>query len=239
MNTTAIVTGGSNNIGWACAQRLAARHQVVIADVKPPEHALPDGMHFLAVDVTNPVDCQNLVRFALQLGAVQAVVHSAAITAPARPIEQISLEEWRRVIEINLTGSFIVAQAVIPALRTSRGSMVMVASRAARTGVAALVPSDQGVKPHYCASKAGVLSLVKSLAVELAPSGIRVNAVLPGSIEGTMIPRDRWAALSEHIPLGRLGKPEEIAAAVDYLCSSDAHYITGHAMDVNGGTWMS
>jgi 3-oxoacyl-[acyl-carrier protein] reductase len=239
MNTTAIVTGGSNNIGWACAQHLAARHQVVIADVKPPEHALPDGMHFVLTDVTNPVDCQNLVRFALQRGAVETVVHSAAITAPARPIEQISLEEWRRVIDINLTGSFVLAQACIPALRSSRGNMVMVASRAARTGVAALVPSDQGVKPHYCASKAGVLSLVKSLAVELAPSGVRVNAVLPGSIEGGMIPRDRWAELSAHIPLGRLGSPEEIAAAVSYLSSSEARYITGHALDVNGGTWMN
>lgn len=239
MNTTAIVTGGSNNIGWACAQRLAAHHQVVIADVKPPQQTLPDGMHFVATDVTRPEDCRNLVRFALERGPLAAVVHSAAITAPALPIEEIALDEWRRVIEINLTGSFILAQAVIPALRSSRGSIVMVASRAARTGVAALVPSDQGVKPHYCASKAGVLSLVKSLAVELASSGIRVNAVLPGSIEGTMIPRTRWAELSAHIPLGRLGSPEEIADAVGFLSSSDARYITGHALDVNGGTWMN
>lgn len=100
MNQIAIVTGGSNNIGWACAQLLAARHQVVIADVKAPAHALPEGMHFVATDVTSAQDCGKLVAAALRLGALQTVVHSAAITAPARPIEQISLDEWRRVIEL-------------------------------------------------------------------------------------------------------------------------------------------
>ncbi len=239
MQSVAIVTGGSSNIGWACAQRLAARYTVVVADIKPPEQALPAGMLFRATDVTQPQACHALMAYAQDLGSVNALVHSAAITAPAKPVEQITLEEWRRVIDINLTGAFIVAQAAIPALRASRGSMVMIASRAARTGVAALVPTDQGIKPHYCASKAGLLSLVRSLATELAVDGIRVNAVLPGSIEGAMIPRERWPELAARIPLRRLGLPEEIAAAANFLCSSESQYITGHAMDVNGGTWMN
>ena len=92
---------------------------------------------------------------------------------------------------------------------------------------------------RYAASKAALLSLVKSLAIELAPDGVRVNAIVPGSIEGNMIPQERWPELAARIPLGRLGTPDEIADAVRYLCSDEARYITGHAMDVNGGTWMS
>ena len=238
-STVAIVTGGASNIGWACALRLAQRHLVVIADIAAPRQPLPAGMHFRATDVTQPEACRAVVAHAQSLGPMATLVHSAAITAPAKPIAEITLDEWRRVIDINLTGAFIVAQAAIPALRASRGNMVMIGSRAARTGVAGLVPTAQGVKPHYCASKAGVLSLVKSLAIELAADGIRVNAVLPGAIEGAMIPRERWPELAQRIPLGRLGHPEEIADAVSYLCSPEAGYITGHAIDVNGGTWMN
>jgi 3-oxoacyl-[acyl-carrier protein] reductase len=167
------------------------------------------------------------------------LVHSAAITAPTRPIEKIPADEWRRLIDVNLTGAFLIAQAAIPALRLARGKVAMIASRAGRTGYAALNASPSGTKAHYAASKAALLSLVKSLAIELAPDGVRVNAVVPGSIEGNMIPQERWPELAARIPLGRLGTPEEIADAVRYLCSDDARYITGHALDVNGGTWMS
>jgi 3-oxoacyl-[acyl-carrier protein] reductase len=99
--------------------------------------------------------------------------------------------------------------------------------------------SASGTKAHYAASKAALLSLVKSLAIELAPDGVRVNAVVPGSIEGRMIPRERWPELAARIPLGRLGTPDEVAAAAQWLCSDAARYVTGHALDVNGGTWMS
>lgn len=235
----AVVTGGSSNIGWACVRRFAGSHRVVIADLLPPSEPMPDGVSFHATDVTDPAACAALVAQAASQGALSAVVHSAAITRPALPFEQISLDEWRQVIEVNLTGAFVVAQAVVPLLRDSRGAMVFIASRAARTGYAALNPSPSGTKPHYCASKAGLLSLVKSLATELAPDGVRVNAVVPGSIEGAMIPRERWPELAARIPLGRLGLPEEVADAAAYLCSAQARYVTGHALDVNGGTWMN
>lgn len=239
MRPVAIVTGGSSNIGWACVQRFASDHRVLIADLRAPAESLPDQVEFVATDITDGQACQALMAHAARLGEVAALVHSAAVTAPARPIEEIPVQEWRRLIEVNLTGAFLVAQAAIPMLRQSRGCMVMIASRAARTGYAALTASPQGTKAHYCASKAGLLSLVKSLAVELAPAGVRVNAVVPGSIEGTMIPRDRWPELAARIPLGRLGQPEEVADAVRYLCSPQATYITGHSLDANGGTWMS
>lgn len=235
----AIVTGGSSNIGWACAQRLASEHRVVIADLKPPEAALPAGLTYVEVDVTDRASCMALMAAARKLGLVKAVVHSAAITVAAQPFEQIDIEQWRLVIDVNLTGAFIVAQTAAAVLRESRGAMVLISSRAARTGVAALVPTSQGTKPHYCAAKAGVLSLVRSLATELAGDGVRVNAVVPGSIEGAMIPRERWPEIAARIPMARLGLPNEVADAVGFLCSHDARYITGHALDVNGGTWMN
>jgi NAD(P)-dependent dehydrogenase (short-subunit alcohol dehydrogenase family) len=235
----AIVTGGSSNIGWACVGRLAPSHHVLIGDVRPPAVPLPEGVEFVATDITDPEACRALMVRAEHLGPLAALVHSAAITAPAQPIEQIDLAEWRRLIEVNLTGPFVVAQAAVPALRRAQGALVMISSRAARTGYAALSASPQGTKPHYCAAKAGVLSLVRSLAVELAPDGVRVNAVVPGSIEGAMIPRERWPELAARIPLGRLGLPQEVADVVAFLCSAQARYVTGHALDVNGGTWMN
>ena len=239
MKPVAIVTGGASNIGWACVQRFRDDHQVVIADLQPPQEPLPEGVSFVLTDVTRPADCANLMRAASERGEVKSLVHSAAITAAAKPIEQIGVDEWRRLLEVNLTGAFLVAQSAIPSLLSSHGAMVLISSRAARTGYAALTASSQGTKPHYCASKAGVLSLVKSLAVELAGDRVRVNAVVPGAIEGAMIPRERWSELSARIPLGRLGLAAEIADAAYYLCSSGAQYVTGHALDVNGGTWMN
>src|SRR5690606_33899350 len=116
-----------------------------------------------------------LMAYAERMGELHALVHSAAITAPAQPIVDVPLDEWRRVVDINLTGSFIVAQAAIAPLSKSRGSITLMTSRAGKTGFAALNAGKSGTKAHYCASKAGVISLMKSLATELAPD-VRVNA---------------------------------------------------------------
>ena len=239
MRPIALVTGGASNIGWACVQRLAATHDVVIADLQAPAGPLPAGASYRPLDITDAPACHQVLADAAGAAGLAALVHSAAVTAPARPVEQIPVDEWRRLLEVNLTGAFLVAQAAIPHLRRARGAAVMISSRAGRTGYAALNASASGTKAHYAASKAALLSLVKSLAIELAPDGVRVNAVVPGSIEGRMIPRERWPELAARIPLGRLGTPEEVAAAAQWLCSDDARYVTGHALDVNGGTWMS
>lgn len=235
----AVVTGGSSNIGWACVQRFAATHDVVIGDLRAPAEPLPANARYCSADITDAASCHELMRTAAALGPVQAVVHSAAITVPARPVAEIAPEEWRRVIEVNLTGAFLVAQAALQHLKEARGALVLISSRAGRTGYAALNPTPAGTKPHYSASKAALLSLAKSLAVELAGDGVRVNTVVPGSIEGAMIPRERWPEMAARIPIGRLGRPEEIAEAAWFLCSPQASYITGHALDVNGGTWMN
>lgn len=234
----AIVTGGSSNIGWACVRALAADHEVLIADLQPPREPLPAHVRFHRTDITDAAACAALMA-QVEAAGLHSLVHSAAITAPMAPIERIAPAEWRRILEVNLTGAFLVAQAAIPALRKGKGSAVFIASRAGRTGYAALNASASGTKAHYAASKAGLLSLVKSLAIELAPDGVRVNAVVPGSIEGAMIPRERWPEMAVRIPLGRLGTPDEVAEAVRWLCTESARYVTGHALDVNGGTWMS
>ena len=241
MPSSVLVTGGANNIGWECATRFAATDEVVVADIKPPSEKPSVGsVHFVECDITDADACDEAIAFAERIAPLRSVVHSAGITVPAKPIESVDVDEWRRIIDVNLTGAFLVARAAIPALRRTQGSLVMIASRAGRAGYAALnaSPTD-GTKAHYSASKAAVLSLVRSLAFELAPDSVRVNAVVPGSIEGAMIPRERWPELASRIPLGRLGKPNDIADAVEYLCSDTAGYITGHALDVNGGTWMN
>ncbi|TEA78782.1 SDR family NAD(P)-dependent oxidoreductase [Allopusillimonas ginsengisoli] len=237
MKPIAIVTGGARNIGWAVVQRMAADYRVLIADVSEPQHALIDGCEYLHTDVCDPQQVSQLMACAERMGELHALVHSAAITAPARPIVDLPLEEWRRVVDINLTGSFIVAQAAIAPLSKSRGSITLLTSRAGKTGFAALNAGKSGTKAHYCASKAGVISLMKSLATELAPD-VRVNAVAPGPIEGEMIPRERWPEIAARVPLERLGTAAEVADAVHFLSSAAASFITGHVLDVNGGTLM-
>jgi len=237
MRPVALVTGGSRNIGWAIAQRFAATHRVLIGDLVPPPQPLAEGMSWAECDVRDYDACERLVAAAD--GPLAALVHSAAITRPAVPIGKLSPAEWADVIDVNLNGAFHIARAAIEALKAAPGHAVLIASRAARVGYAALSPSAAGTKPHYCAAKSGLISLARSLAVELAPHGVRVNCVAPGSIEGDMIPRERWAGIASRVPLGRMGKPEEIAEACYFLCSREASYITGHVLDVNGGTWMN
>ena len=235
----AIVTGGSRNIGWAIARRFASTHQVLIADLAAPTEAMAPAMQWVKTDVRDYSACERLAAAGHDLGPVEVVVHSAAITTPAVAIRQMDPRDWERVVDVNLTGAFNVMRSMIDALRAARGAAVLIASRAARVGYAALNPSPAGTKAHYCASKAGVISLTRSLAIELADAGVRVNCVAPGSIEGEMIPRERWPEIAAKVPLGRLGRPEEIADACAFLCSPAASYITGHVLDVNGGTWMS
>ena len=237
-----IVTGAACNIGLACAKTFVRDHLVVLADILDTSALAkeigPNAVSTVA-DISKPDDCRRLVAFATQQGDLGCLVHSAGITRPAVKIEDMRLEEWEEVIRINLTGTFLITQATIPALiRSKSGSMVLISSRAAKTGFAALGANTSATKAHYCASKAGVISLTKSLATELARYAIRVNGIAPGPIEGTMIPSEQWSDIASRVPLGRLGRPEEIAATAHFLCSQQAGYITGHILDVNGGTLM-
>ena len=235
-----IVTGAANNIGLACARRFAATHQVVmvdLADATAQAAALPHA-HAVRADVSDFAACEQLVAQAQQYGRLEALVHCAAITKPACTILEMPVAEWEQVIRVNLTGAFFLAKACIPAMQEHGGSMVLFTSRAAKTGFAALGANADKTKAHYCASKAGVISLVKSLALELAGNNIRVNSVAPGPVSGTMIPKEQIPAIAARVPLKRVGSPEDMAEGAWFLCSPAADFITGHVLDVNGGTLM-
>lgn len=237
----AIVTGAASNIGLACARRFAATHTVIMADRAETEQQASALPHAVAVrvDVGEYDSCLHLATEARKHGPLAAVIHSAGITRPACSILDMSPAEWEEVIRINLTGAFFLAKACLPVLlEAGKGAVVLFSSRAAKTGYAALGSNGTKTKAHYCASKAGVISLIKSLAMELAPHGIRVNGIAPGPVQGTMIPKEAWPAIAEKVPLGRLGTPEEMAEGAWFLCSPQSSFITGHILDINGGTLM-
>ena len=238
----AIVTGAANNIGLACATRFAnGGYKVILADIADASEQaakLPDAVA-ARVDVSSLESCQAVVELASSLGQLKTLVHCAGITKPACSILEMPVAEWEQVIRVNLTGTFYLAKSCIPAMLGVPGaSMVLFSSRAAKTGFAALGSNGSKTKAHYCASKAGVISLVKSLAMELSAEGLRVNGVAPGPVEGTMIPQAQWESIASRVPLHRLGKVEDMAEAAWYLASDQAAFVTGHILDVNGGTHM-
>ena len=243
MKPVAVITGAANNIGLAIANQFSQHYQVLGLDrafqSEEKSSGSTDGLFKrVACDITNPAEVESALQLARTLGPIKAVVNSAAITEPRASIKDISIESWRRMMDINLTGAFIVMKTSIPFLQESQGAGLLITSRAGKVGYAGFDPNPEGTKAHYCASKAGVISLIKSLAIELAPFGVRINGLAPGSIEGTMIPKELWAGLAEKIPLRRLGLPAEIAETAYFLCSDASSYITGHILDVNGGTLM-
>jgi NAD(P)-dependent dehydrogenase (short-subunit alcohol dehydrogenase family) len=238
----ALVSGAASNIGLAVAHLFSVSHVVVMADQKDPAAAAAAiGPQAIPVrgDVADTDDCTRWVATAQASGPLKAVIHCAGITQAGVKVADLSLADWERVLRVNLTGSFVLMKAACAALqRAAPSSAVLVSSRAGKTGFAGIGQNLAAAKAHYAASKAGVNSLIKSLALEWACHGVRVNGIAPGPIEGTMIPKERWAEVATSVPLGRLGKPDDIAAAAAFLCSDSADFITGHVLDVNGGTLM-
>lgn len=241
MKSVAVITGAASNIGLAIAHRFQSDYHVIGLDKKfGVSGSLENREEFIqtSCDITSEQDLRSALKFARSKGPIDVIINSAAVTEARMTIADMPYASWDKLLAVNLSAAFSLMKLSAEYLKESRGTAVFISSRAAKVGYAGFDPAPSGTKAHYCASKAGVNSLIKSFAIELAPYGVRVNGVAPGSIEGTMIPREQWAGLAERIPLGRLGRPEEVADAVWFLCSPQASYITGHLLDVNGGTLM-
>jgi NAD(P)-dependent dehydrogenase (short-subunit alcohol dehydrogenase family) len=191
---------------------------------------------FVQVDVSRQPDVEAMVQQVCErYGGVDILVNNAGIR-PTRPVLEMSAADWERVLAVNLSGTFYCCRAVAPHMVERRwGRIVSISSLAAQQG-------STGGHSHYAASKAGIVGFSRSLARELAPSGITVNVVSPGWIdtegwEGQLDGhRDEYAA---RVPLGRLGTPEDVAHAVAFLASDEAAYITGVTLPVNGGLYIS
>jgi len=232
MKKTAIVTGGARGIGAACVRALAADgFHVVINYLHSEREALAlaaeTGGEAVRGDVARPEDMDALARAA---GDADVLVANAGV-AGFGLLQDTPPEEWRRLFAVNAEGVYNACRAVIPAMvRQKRGRIVTVSSMWGIAGASC--------EAAYAASKAAVIGLTKSLAKELGPSGITVNCVAPGVIATAMNARlsaEELAALAEATPLGRIGTPEEAAAAVAFFASDRASFITGQVLAADGG----
>lgn len=247
----AVITGAGSGIGKAVAQRLAAQQcSLVLLDVdgasieklKAELNSKVD-ISTIAADISDPAAVENAAKTALSsFKRIDYLVNSAGIDHLALVVD-CELEEWRRIMSVNLDGTFNMCRLFAPAMiRQKFGRIVNVASWLAKSGMAGHAP--------YAASKFGILGLTQSMAKEVAQHGITVNAVCPGPIDHTLMRAhaDAQSKLrglppaSERvklIPMGRMGEPDDVAGVISFLLSADAAYMTGQAINVTGGLWMN
>lgn len=233
---TALITGGSRGIG-AAAVRAFARAGFRAAFFYRADEAAAQtvaretGAAAIRCDVSDPDRVREACREAEStLGHIDALVNNAGI-AQQKLLTDITDEDWRRMLDVNLSGAFYVTRTVLPGMISrKRGSIVNVSSIWGQVGASC--------EAHYSAAKAGLIGLTRALAKEVGPSGVTVNCVCPGVIQTDMLggftPGD-LKALAEETPLGRLGTPQEVAAAILWLCREEAAFVTGQVIGVDGG----
>ena len=242
----AIVTAAAGGgIGKATAIRLAEEGAIVVVTdsherrtretVEELAARFPGRIDGFTLDVSRRDEIDRTVGdVEARRGRIDILVNNAGINVLGK-VDQINVEDWTRVLEVNLTGAFHLIRAVLPAMRRQRtGSIINVSSVAAW---AVLGGSDA----PYAAAKAGLLALTRSVAAEVGPDGIRCNAVAPGIILTKWVEKNMGGSVArqaDHTPLRRLGKPEDIAAGIAFLASDDASFVTGEALTISGGLYM-
>src|ERR1700752_464791 len=232
----AVVTGGTRGIGLAIVERMATSGARVAvwdrARLEKGSKAETAGATLIAADVSDPdAVARALAETESRVGPVDILVNSAAIGGVNTTVAQYPLDEWRAVMEVNLTGTFLTCRAAVPGMeKRGYGRIVNIASIAGKEG-----------NPNACAysaSKAGVIALTKSLGKELATTGLRVNAIAPAVIETEMLEqstKEHIAYMVSKIPMGRLGQVDEVAALVCWLASEECSFSTGAVFDISGG----
>jgi 2-hydroxycyclohexanecarboxyl-CoA dehydrogenase len=247
MNKVAVVTGGASGMGEATCHELGRRGlKVAVLDVNEPaaqrvtDDLRADGVTALGlgVDVTDRTAVEHaFAKVRGELGPVTVLVTSAGRFGFS-PFADITTESWSRMVDVNLTGTFHCCQVALPDMVYAKwGRIVMISSSSAQRG--------SPFAAHYAASKGAVITLTKSLAREYAEHGITVNNIPPSGIETPMQHQGQAAGylpsneqMAANIPLGYLGTGADVAAAVGFLCSEEARYITGQTLGVNGGAVM-
>ena len=238
---TAIVTGAGKGLGWAIAERLARDGaNLVIAEIdkKSGEEKAAAirkmGRESLAVqmDVSRWSDVERTVRETMsRFQRLDILVNNAGILGPYYPVMEYPEEIWDQIIAVHLKGTFLCCKAVLPIMKKQGfGKIVNMASVAGKEGNPRMAP--------YSAAKAGIIGLTKTLGKEMAPYNIYVNCVSPALMETDMVKEmtpEQLALLTSKIPMGRAGKPEEVAAVVKFLVSDESSFVTGQCYDISGG----
>jgi len=236
MTKTALVTGAARGIGLATSKLFAADGWTPVMVDRDDDELIRaaadvDGAVPIACDVSDPDAISQMIEAALaQTGRIDALVNNAGV-ADFGPIEETDYSRWRRVMETNLDGVFLVTQAATPALKEARGAIVNIAS------ISGLRAST--LRVAYGTSKAGVMQLTLQQAAELGEYGIRANCVAPGPVKTKLAMAvhspEIIAAYHDAIPLNRYGTEDEIASVIHFLCSDKASYVTGQTIAVDGG----
>ena len=242
-NRVAFITGASRGIGRACAQALslagarvilAARNREKLDELAAEIRAGGREAYVIDIDLSSPSSIKHAFAKAhSEFGVTEVLVNNAGMTKDGLAV-RMKQEDWQAVLDTNLTGAFLCTQQVLPAMMRARwGRIINISSVVGEMGNAG--------QANYSASKAGLIGLTKSLAQEMGSRGITVNAVAPGFVQTDMtgvLSDEMKEKMLASIPLKRMGEPNDVAAAVKFLASEEAGYITGHVLDVNGGLYM-
>jgi 3-oxoacyl-[acyl-carrier protein] reductase len=234
MALNAIIIGGTSGIGLETARYLNAKGYSVTIGARAPVYT-EEGINYLPIDVTNESTIENFF-LSLPYDKIDSIIYTAGTTTSKKSITDFTVDEYRRVHDVNLLGAILILKHAFPFLKKAKGKVVIVSSFAART-----FSRFSGFE--YTISKAGLSGMVKQLAVEWANDGVLINTIFPSMVDTPMLRENVDSSVLEiienGIPLGRIAESEDIAAAIEFLVSERNSYITGSGLDINGGQFLS